>query len=282
MSRREIQVKVSPDLEQERQERDALLGEKNNLQAEMVSIGETNNRVRKEIEELKKDKERLTSEKSNIVSEIDKINGLKSDKEEEIRSLDKIYQNKKLELEKTLPDVEGILSDLELKKKPILNDIDFLSGNQKELNKNLEEIKKEINIKRGELFSIESSIGLRSGQLGLLNNSIDKKELELKKSNEQVSKNEAIVSGIEKRQIILSKINYDIVEAESKFIERKNEIKKFLEAESSDIKKEIEKNRAINEQEKAFHVSLATKKQELDSREAFIKNQYIRAGLQYN
>ena len=282
MSRRELQTNVSPDLEQERVERDALLGEKNSIQAEMISLGETNKRVKNEIKESEGKIEELSKKQSSLMGSVYKLDELISHRKDEIVNLDKIYSDKKYALEKTLPNVKNVLADLEQKKLPIQNQIDRLLLFKKEAQESLEKIDQQIKNKNKIFTDLETSVEHKSFQEGLLRKSIDKHNKELETLEEKVSKNEVIVLGIEKRQVVLANINYQISEAESAFISRKNEIKKFLEVENEEVKKEIEKNKAINEQEKVLHISLSTKKQDLDSREAFIKNQYIRAGLKYN
>ena len=273
---------VSLDLEQERHERDALLSQKNNLQAEMVSLGETNKRVKKEIENSEKTIEDLTIRIEGLVESLDKINGLKYEKEQEIKDLDGKYAYRKSVLEASLPDVEKILSDLKISKSPIESEINSLISTKLESLKKLEEVNKDIEDKKKNLAETDSNIGLRAGQLGLLNSSIVRKELEFKKLEEQVIKNEAIVFGIEKRQIVLADINKDIADAELKLILIKKEQKDCLETENSTLKEEIRNNKEINEQEKSLHISLLNKKQTLDNKESFLKNQYTRAGLKWD
>ena len=113
MSRRELRVEVSPDLEQERTERDALLGEKNSIQAEMISLGETNKRVKNEIKESEGKIEELSKKQSSLMGSVYKLDELISHRKDEIVNLDKIYSDKKYAIEKSLPNVKNVLADLE-------------------------------------------------------------------------------------------------------------------------------------------------------------------------
>ena len=123
---------VSPDLESERHERDALLGERNSLQEEMISLGETNKRVKNEIKESEGKIEELSKKQSSLMGSVYKLDELISHKKDEIVNLDKIYSDKKYALEKTLPNVKNVLADLEQKKLPIQNQIDRLLMFKKE------------------------------------------------------------------------------------------------------------------------------------------------------
>ena len=272
---------VSPDLKEERQERDALLGEKNNLQSEMVSLGQTNKRVKKEIKDLEEKRELAGKQFDALREAIEGHVALKESVQQEIKDLNGQYAYRKSVLEASLPDVKLALADLQRQKQPIQSEIDGLYLVKKESQKSLEKIEEEIKERRSLIIELNTSVEHKTFQEGLLRKSIDNYNKELESLEDKVSKNKAIIDGIEKRGILLSKINKDIEEAENKFILRRGEIKKFLEVESEDLKKEIEKNKAINEQEKALHISLMSKKQVLDNKEAFIKGQYIRAGLKY-
>ena len=281
MSRRELRVEVSPDLEQERTERDALLGEKNSIQAEMISLGETNKRVKKEIKDSEGEIEELSKKQSSLMGSVYKLDELISHRKDEIVNLDKIYSDKKYAIEKSLPNVKNVLADLEQKKLPIQNQIDRLLLFKKEAQESLEKIDEQIKNKNKIFSDLETSCEHKSFQEALLRKSIDKKNKELEVLEEKVSKNEVIVLGIEKRQVVLANINKDITNAELKLIAIKKEQKDCLETENKELKKEIEQNKAINEQEKGLHISLLEKKQVLDGKETFIKNQYTRAGLKY-
>ena len=281
MARKELPGTITPDLEKERTERDAILGEKNSIQSEMVLLGETNKRIKKEVDNSKEEKATLLGEIGKLTSSVDALVHLKLKREQEVANLDQEYADKKSALESSLPDVTKVLSDLELRKKPIVVEIAQLSSDKFVLQGSLKEITKEISERTKILNLIYHNIGLGEGQQKALNELIAKKNTELESVKEKVSENQAVVVGIEKRKIVLANINYDIIESERKVIAKRNEAKEILESENEDLKKEIKKNREINEQEKALHISLLNKSQILDSRDAFIKNQYSRAGLKY-
>lgn len=276
-----IENKNDTILKSSEAEHSAILSSIQSSKNELIIIADDKKRVAQEKVDLEEGNKSLVNSKEKLENCISTLSTQKTIQEIKYKELDQVYIDRKLVLESDFQDAKKSLSDLEEKKLLVENQISNFLGIQLESKKDLNSIQDSVIANQLQLNELNSYISTKTQQVVELVSEIDTKQKTLVSLSDKISVNEDIFKTIEEGKILLDSVNKDIIDTEAKLISMRNDKMKELEDELSILKIEIEKNREINKTEESKHFSLLSKQQTLDSKEAFIKNQYERAGIKW-
>ena len=254
---------------------------KSTAEGEFVIILEDKKRILKDIEKINDDIKvgKETIDKKNI--EIDSLNNkiievqsLLRDNQQELNEFneskviekDKIIEEikgKNIEKDKLSSEILDIFNKNELEKFNNSKDIKELELKKDSLKQEIEKLdnKNKENIKYLDIYNKDIDV--------LLSNIEIKKQKELELNNKLTSLN----NSIEDQEKIKKNNLLSISQQETKIDENKNSI--------TELEKEIESNKTLNESEKSIHISLLSKQRTLEQKTAFIKSQYESAGIKW-
>jgi len=218
--------------------------DKKNIEIDSLNnkIIEVQSLLRDNQQELNEFNESKVIEKDKIIEE---IKGKNIEKDKLSSEILDIFNKNELEKFNNSKDIKV----LELKKDSLKQEIEKLDNKNKENIKYLDIYNKDIDV--------------------LLSNIEIKKQKELELNNKLTSLN----NSIEDQEKIKKNNLLSISQQETKIDENKNSI--------TELEKEIESNKTLNESEKSIHISLLSKQRTLEQKTAFIKSQYESAGIKW-